>query len=85
MAGHEVRVEVGQDDVLDREAIPRCVVDVLADVPTRVDDDGGARPLVADQVRGLRQTAEVVLLEDHLSPSLDHANEQRRCQRGASS
>jgi hypothetical protein len=67
MAGHEVRVEMGQDDVLDREAIPRRVVDVPVDVTTRVDDDGRACPLVADQVRRLRQTAEVVLREDHLA------------------
>jgi hypothetical protein len=46
---------------------PGRVVDVLVDVPTRVDDDGGACPLVADQVGRLRQTSEVVLLEDHLA------------------
>jgi hypothetical protein len=55
MAGHEVGVEVREDDVLDRQAGPRRVLDVLIDVPARIDDDGGVGSLVADQVGRLGQ------------------------------
>ena len=41
------------------------VLDVLLDVALRVDDRGDAGGLVGDQVRGVREAAQVVLLEDH--------------------
>ena len=40
MAGDEVGVEVGEDDVLDPAAEPVRVLDVLVDVALRVDDRG---------------------------------------------
>jgi hypothetical protein len=65
VAGHEVGVDVGQDDPFDREAPGRRLVQVHADVAPGVDHDGPAGGLVADHVRGLRQAGEVVLAEDH--------------------
>jgi hypothetical protein len=44
------------------------VVQILVDVATRVDHDCPAGRLVADQIRRLRQTVEVVLREDHADP-----------------
>ena len=43
MAGDEIGVEMGQDDVLDGEPISRGEVEVLIDVTLRVDDRGDAR------------------------------------------
>ena len=63
VAAHEVRVEVRLDDPLDREALRARLVHVLVDVAPRVHDGGFAA--VADQVRRVRETAEVELLEIH--------------------
>lgn len=65
MAGDEVSVEVGEEDVADEEAVLRGVVEVLLDVALGVDDDGGARGLVGEEVGGVGQTAEVVLFQEH--------------------
>ena len=64
MAGDEVRVEVGEEDVLDPDAVPLRGVEVHPDVALRVDHGRDAAPLVCDEVRSVRQAAEVVLLED---------------------
>ena len=66
VAGQEVGMEVRLDDALDAQAGGRCVVEVLGDVSLRVDHHGTARGLVADQVRGVREAPEVVLLEEHV-------------------
>jgi hypothetical protein len=63
--GDEVRVHVGQEHVLDPAAELLGVIEVLLDVTLRVDDRGAASHLIGDQVGGVRQAAEVVLLEDH--------------------
>jgi hypothetical protein len=41
------------------------VVEVLLDVALGIDDDGGVGGFVAEKIGGMRQTAEIVLLEDH--------------------
>ena len=71
VAGEKVRVEVGEEDVLDPAAEPPGVGDVVLDVALRIDDRGAARLLVGDEVGGVGEAAEVVLLQHHrciLSP-----------------
>jgi len=41
------------------------VSDVVVDVALGVDDDGGLRRLVADQVRRVGEAAQIVLLQQH--------------------
>jgi hypothetical protein len=65
VAGQEVGVEVGLDGQFDGEAELRGVGEVLGHVALRVDDDGPPGRLVNDQVRGVRQTLQVVLDELH--------------------
>ena len=65
MAGDEVGVEVGEEDVADGESVMGGGVEVLLDVALGVDDDGGGGGLVGDEVGGVRQAAEVVLMEEH--------------------
>ena len=66
MAGDEVGVEVGEEDVADLEAEFFGVGEVLLDVALRVDDDGGAAGFVAEQVGGVGEAAEVVLFQNHV-------------------
>ena len=68
MAADEVGVHVRLDNSLDRQALGRRLVEVHADIAPRIDDHGAAGRLVTDQVGGMRQTAEVVLSEDHRVP-----------------
>src|ERR1700679_769501 len=63
MAGDEVGVEVGFDDVLDLEVLLACVVEVDVDVALGVDDGGDA--LRGDYVRGVREAAEEELFDDY--------------------
>ena len=65
VAGYEIRVEVGQEDGLDRRAQLVGGVEVLLDVPPRIDDDGAAARLVDDDVGRLGEAAEIELLDDH--------------------
>jgi hypothetical protein len=65
VAGEEVGVEVGFDDGVDDEAAGSGVLEIPRDVALRVDDDRPSGGLVTDQVGGVRQAAEEVLLEDH--------------------
>ncbi len=65
VSGEEVSVEVGFDDHLDGEATRLRVGEVLGDVPLGVDDNRAARGLIADEVRGVGEAFEVVLLELH--------------------
>ena len=69
MAGNEVGVKVAEKDVADLEAKFLGVGQVLLDIALRIDDDGGGTGLVSHQIRRVRQTAEVVLLQDHESSS----------------
>ncbi len=65
MPGNEICVQMGEDDVFDREAVFPRVVDILINVTLWVDDDGGLRCLIADKIRCVRETAEIILLEKH--------------------
>jgi hypothetical protein len=56
---------VGFDDGVDDEAAGSGVLEIPRDVALRVDDDRPSGGLVTDQVGGVRQAAEEVLLEDH--------------------
>src|SRR5580704_17350826 len=62
MAGDEVGVEVGLDDVLDAEILLAGVVDVDVDVALGVDDGGDA--FADDDVRGVGETAEEELFDE---------------------
>ena len=69
MARQEVGVEVRFEHQLDGQSGGRGIAHILVDVTARIDDDRAARRVVADQIRSLRQAVEVVLREDHPSPS----------------
>ena len=63
VAADEVRVQVRLDDVLDLQSTGGGLRDVLLNVALRVYDRGLA--LRTDEVGGVRQTAEIELLEVH--------------------
>ena len=54
-----------EEDMADLQIAGFRLIHVLVDVPLRVDDDGRSRLLVADQVGGMGETAQKVLLQDH--------------------
>ncbi len=58
-------MEVGVDHTLDAQPVLVGVVEILADVPARIDHHRSAGALVTDQVRRVRQALDVVLLENH--------------------
>ena len=55
MAGHEVRVEVGQENMPNCAAELLGIRQVLLDVALRVDDSGATAALVGDEIRSVRQ------------------------------
>src|SRR6185503_7315583 len=57
MPADEVGVQMRLDDVADRQPEPRRLVDVLIDVPLRIDDR--AFPAVAGEVGGVGETGKV--------------------------
>ena len=65
MAGDEVGVEVGEEDVADLQAEFLGVGQVLLDIALRVDDDGGRTGLVSEQIGGVGQAAQVILFQNH--------------------
>jgi len=65
MAGNEVGVEMGEEDVADLKAECLGIVDVLLDIALGVDDDGGGTGLVSEQIGGVGQAAQVVLFQNH--------------------
>jgi hypothetical protein len=62
MAGDEVRVKVGEEDVADLEAKFLGIVQVLLDIALGVDDDGGRAGLISEQIRSVGEAAQVVRL-----------------------
>jgi hypothetical protein len=56
VAGNEIGVEMGEEDVFDLEVVFRGEGQVAIDVALRVDDGGCAGLFVADEVGGVRQT-----------------------------
>jgi hypothetical protein len=67
MAAEEVGVQVRLDDSLDRQPRDLGVTQVATDIALRVDDDGAPGRSVPYEIRGVRQTVEVVLREDQTS------------------
>jgi hypothetical protein len=64
MAGNEIGVEMGEEDVADLERVLGGEGDVLVRVALRVNNGCRARRLVSDEVRGVRQARQIELLED---------------------
>ncbi len=62
VAADEVGVEVRLDDVADGHALGARLVEVEVDVALRIDDRGLAA--ARDEVRGVREAAEVMLAEE---------------------
>jgi hypothetical protein len=65
MAGQEVGVEVGQEHVFDLKPELFSILHILIDVALRIDDSRRSRLFVTDQVRGMGQASQVVLLQNH--------------------
>ncbi len=65
MAGHEIGVKVGQEDVADLQAEFLGIGQVLLDIALRVDDDRGRAGLVSDQIGSVCQATQIVLFQDH--------------------
>lgn len=63
----EVGVDMSFEDPLDVEAFCFCLLEVHPDIASRVDDDRPPSLLVADQIRRVRETSEIVLSEDQLA------------------
>src|SRR2546430_13053740 len=71
VAGDEVGVEMGQEYVPDFQRVFGSECDVLVDIALRINDRGDARLRVANQVRRVRQTWQIELLENHATPLSD--------------
>src|ERR1700722_2220154 len=69
MPGKKVRVKVTKKDVPNNHAQPLSFGEILLDIPLWIDNDRGFTGLVGDQIRGMGQTAQVVLLEEHSTNS----------------
>jgi hypothetical protein len=83
MAGDEVGVEMGLDDVLDAETFLAGEVEVEVDVALRVDDGGYA--FGGHDVGGVSETAEEELLDEYgfhnvVPPGAVYWKEVVRCQ-----
>ena len=65
MPGHKVRMKVGEKDVADLEAELLRIGEVLMDIALRIDDDRGPALLIAEEIGSMRETAEIVLFQDH--------------------
>ena len=65
MAGDEVGVKVGEEDVRDAQAVCLGIRDVLVHVPLRVDHGRRVRRFVADEIRGVREAVQIELFQDH--------------------
>lgn len=56
MSGNKIGVKMSQKDVLDLQAVFSGKGEILADVTLRIDNSGGPRRLVANEVRSVSQT-----------------------------
>ena len=65
VAGQEVGVEVGKEDVLDVPAGGLGVLEILVNVALGIDDGGGLGAFVGDDVGGVGEASQVVLFDDH--------------------
>ena len=66
VTGEEVGMEVRLEHRFDRERHLASIREVLVDVAQRIHHHRPARRAIADQVTRLRETPEVVLLEDEV-------------------
>ena len=60
-------MEVRLDDAFDAQPMLSCVGEVLLDVALWVDNDSSTARSVANEVGGMTEAAQVVLLEEHAS------------------
>ena len=60
----KIRVQVGEDDTTDLEAVRLCFLEILPHVALRIDDGSGSGHAVADKIRRVREATEIELLED---------------------
>jgi len=60
-------VKVRQEDVPDLEVVLGRGRQVLLDVPLRIDHGRGPRSLVSDEIRCVREAAQIELFEDHVA------------------
>jgi len=75
MASDKIGMQVRQDYMLDRKGMLGSESNVLVDVSLGINDDGRARFFVSYQVGSVRQTSQIELLEDHVTPpSLSHSH-----------
>ena len=65
MSGKKVGVEVAEEDVADLKVVFSGTVQVLVDVALRIEDHSLTGLFVTDEVGGVRETAKVILFEDH--------------------
>ena len=65
MTAQKVGVDVRLEDPLDAQPVFCGFLEIDVDIPTRIDDDRAAGALVPYQIGSLRQTAQIVLREDH--------------------
>ena len=66
MSRDVVGMKMGQEDVANLQPLRRGVGEVPVDVTLRVYDGRDTGRLIGNQIRGMGQTAEVVLLQNHL-------------------
>ena len=79
MAGNEVRVEMGQKDMVDVQMVLGGKRHIHIDVTLRIDDGRGTGLFVGNEVRRVGKTIEVELLQDHVAGSRpDFAKRMRR-------
>ena len=60
-----------------RRPCSSAIGDVLVDVALRIDDGGGVRRFVADEIRRVREAIQVELFQDHvLDPKRSRASDK---------
>lgn len=65
MSCDEIGMEMRQEHVADRQSLFGGERQILIDVALRVDDRSRLRLIVADEIRRVRETIEIKLLENH--------------------
>jgi len=61
MAGEEIGVEMGEEDVLDGEGVLGSEGAVLVDITLRIDDGGGAGGLISDEIVSVNEARKIEL------------------------
>ncbi len=65
MPRQKIRMKVRPEHMANCQPELRRVIHILLDVALRIDDNRRRAHLIANQIGGVRQTAEIVLFEDH--------------------